>query len=264
MTKTKTAIILFLLVAFVGLTAANAQESKPTASPSEARSSLRSKLIEVKNRDPRTLLDVLRLLGSPAGVISANQEFRTITVRDFPENIVLIEDAIRRLDTPEPARPDMEFRIHVLIASNAPSGQEDLPPDLRDVVKQLQETLRYKSYGVMASAVHRTKEGSQGVSNKGVVDSKLFNVTSQGNPIFYDYSIRPISLEAFTSGARSIQIGNFPFGMRVPVTVGTQTSYEAAGFSTPVTVRDGEKVVVGTTTMGDKGLVIVLIASVSK
>ena len=52
--------------------------------------------------------------------------------------------------------------------------------------------------------------------------------------------------------------------MRVPVNVGTQTTYEPTGFSTPVTVRDGEKVVVGTTTMGDKGLVIVLIASVSK
>jgi len=61
-----------------------------------------------------------------------------------------------------------------------------------------------------------------------------------------------------------IQIGNFTFNMRVPVNVGTQTTYEPTGFSTPVTVRDGEKVVVGTTTMGDKGLVIVLIASVSK
>ena len=121
MTKIKTAIILFLLIAFAGLSTANAQESKPTPSPSESRSALKSKLIEVKNRDPRTLLDVLRLLGSPVGVISANQEFRTITVRDFPENIVIIEDAIRRLDTPEPAHPDLEFRIHVLIASNAPS-----------------------------------------------------------------------------------------------------------------------------------------------
>ena len=264
MTKTKTAIILFLLVAFVGLTAANAQESKPTPSPSEARSSLRSKLIEVKNRDPRTLLDVLRLLGSPAGVISANQEFRTITVRDFPENIVTIEDAIRRLDTPEPAHPDLEFRIHVLIASNAPSGQEELPADLRDVVRQLQETLRYKSYGVMASAVHRTKEGNQGVSNKGVAESKLFSINSQGNPIFYDYSIAPISVETSANGPRIIQIGTFRFTMRVPVNVGAQTNYESTGFSTPVTVRAGEKVVVGTTTLGDKGLVIVLIANVSK
>ena len=264
MTKTKTAIILFLLVAFVGLTAANAQESKPTPSPSEARSSLRSKLIEVKNRDPRTLLDVLRLLGSPAGVISANQEFRTITVRDFPENIVTIEDAIRRLDTPEPVHPDLEFRIHVLIASNAPSGQEELPADLRDVVKQLQETLRYKSYGVMASAVHRTKEGGQGVNNKGVAESKLFSINSQGNPIFYDYSIAPISLDTSANTPGIIQIGTFRFTMRVPVNVGAQTNYESTGFSTPVTVRAGEKVVVGTTTLGDKGLVIVLIANVSK
>lgn len=264
MTKFKTGIILFLLIAFAGVSTANAQDSKPTPSPSEARSALRSKLIEVKHRDPKTLLDVLRLLGSPAGVISANQEFRTITVRDFPENIVIIEDAIRRLDTPEPVHPDLELRVHVLIGSNTSSGQEELPADLRDVVKQLQETLRYKSYGVMASAVHRTKEGSQGVSNKGVAESKLFSINSQGNPIFYDYSMAPISLETSASTPGIIQIGTFRFGMRVPVNVGAQTSYEPTGFSTPVTVRAGEKVVVGTTTLGDKGLVIVLMANVSK
>ena len=152
-------------------------DSKPAPSPSDALSALKSKLLEVKHRDPRSLLDVLKLLGSPAGSISANSDFHTITVRDLPENIALIEDAIRRLDTPEPARPDMEFRIHVLIASSAPSGQEELPADLRDVVKQLQETLRYKSYAVMASAIHRTKEGGQGVYNKGVAESKLFSIT---------------------------------------------------------------------------------------
>jgi len=264
MTKIKTAIILLLLTAFAGLSAANAQDSKPAPSPSEAPSVLKSKLLEVKHRDPRTLLDVLKLLGSPGGSIAANQEFRTITVRDRPENIAIIEDAIRRLDTPEPARPDIEFRIHVLIASNGPSGQEELPADLRDVVKQLQETLRYKSYGVMASAVHRTKEGGQGVSNKGVAESKLFSINSQGNPIFYDYSIAPISLETSANTPGIIQIGTFRFTMRVPVNVGTQMNYESTGFSTPVTIRVGEKVVVGTTTLGDKGLVIVLMANVSK
>jgi len=264
MTKIKTAIILFLLIAFAGVSTANAQDSKPAPSPSDARSALRSQFFEVKHRDPRTMLDVLKLLGSPAGLISANQEFRTITVRDFPENIVVIAEAIRRLDTPEPVRPDMEFRIHVLIASNAPSGQEELPADLRDVVRQLQETLRYKSYAVMASAVHRTKEGGQGVNNKGVAESKLFSINSQGNPIFYDYSIAPISLETSANTPGIIQIGTFRFTMRVPVNVGTQTNYESTGFSTPVTIRVGEKVVVGTTTLGDKGLVIVLIANVSK
>src|SRR2546427_10505771 len=264
MTKIKIAIILFLLITFAGVSATNAQDSKPAPSPSEAPSVLKSKLLDVKHRDPRSLLDVLKLLGSPAGSISANPDFHTITVRDLPENIALIEDAIRRLDTPEPVRPDMEFRIHVLIASNAPSGQEDLPPDLRDVVKQLQETLRYKSYAVMASAVHRTKEGGQGVNNKGVAESKLFSINSQGNPIFYDYSIAPISLETSANTQGIIQIGTFRFTMRVPVNVGAQTNYESTGFSTPVTVRAGEKVVVGTTTLGDKGLVIVLIANVSK
>lgn len=263
MLKAKKAVALSVLIAIMSVSAAKAQESSPPQSPQDARS-LRSKFFEVKHRDPRTLLDVLKLLGSPAGSISANQELRTITVRDYPENLGVIEDAIRRLDTPEPRRPDMEFRVHILIAADAPSGQGELPADLRDVVKQLQETLRYRSYGVMASAVHRTKGGHQGVSNKGVAESKLFNINApQTSPIFYDYSIAPVGLEG-SGGAWVVHIGNFTFNMRVPVNIGTSINYEPVGFRTPVTIRDGEKVVVGTTTMGDKGLVIVLFAKVSK
>src|SRR5207237_10453109 len=103
-------------------------------------------------------------------------------------------------------RTVMSYSYAVLITSNGSSGKEEMPADLRDVVKQLQETLRYKSYGVMPSAVHRTKEGGQGVSNKGVAESKLFSINSQGNPIFYDYSIAPISLETSANTPGIIQI----------------------------------------------------------
>jgi ribosome-associated protein YbcJ (S4-like RNA binding protein) len=56
--------------------------------------------------------------------------------------------------------------------------------------------------------------------------------------------------------------------MRVPINVGSAVKsaiqYQDVGFNTPVSVRDGEKVVVGTTTMGDKGLVVVLITKFLK
>src|SRR5215208_2585230 len=99
-----------------------------------------SRVFDVKNRDPLSLARVLAPLtsGFRGAVVSPNQEFRTISVRDFPENIAVIEEAIRRLDQPEPSRPGIEFRIHMLIASNDEiAGGVRYPAELSDVVRQL-------------------------------------------------------------------------------------------------------------------------------
>ena len=52
--------------------------------------------------------------------------------------------------------------------------------------------------------------------------------------------------------------------MRVPIDVGNNNiQYQSVGFNTPVSLRQGEKVVIGTTTMRDKALVVVVTASVN-
>jgi hypothetical protein len=64
-----------------------------------------------------------------------------------------------------------------------------------------------------------------------------------------------------------VEIGMFSFNMRIPIITSGQTQqiqYDNVGFRSPVNIRDGEKVVVGTTTMGDKGLVVVVSARILK
>jgi hypothetical protein len=233
----------------------------------------KGKVFELKNRNPEGLWEVLRPLGSgfKGATMSTNREFRTITVRDFPENIAAIEEAIKRLDVPEaaqppqPSRPDVEFHVHVLIATDAPAGPQDLPAELTDVVKQLQATLRYKGYSLMTSSVQRAKDRAPGVSSSGVVDPKLFSVSvPPGNPIFYRYHIGGVSLEPTAAGPSRVQLGRFDFNVRLPLPTEKGVRYEDVGFSTPVGLREGEKVVVGTTTMGDKGLVVALSVKVIK
>jgi hypothetical protein len=228
----------------------------------------KGKVFEVKHRDPDSLSNVLRPLGSgfKGATISTNNQFKTVTVRDFPENIATIEEAIKRLDTPETPSPDIEFTVHILIASNSEGLTTELPSDLASVVKQLQSTLRYKNYVLMTSAIHRGKEGSNLVTNSGIADSKVLGVTTpQSNPIFYNYALNRIALDAVTTSPR-VQVGGFQFGMKAPLVMGNdgKIQYENIGFNTPVAVREGEKVVVGTTSMGDKGLVVVLSAKVLK
>jgi hypothetical protein len=230
----------------------------------------KGKVFEIKHRDPDSLAQVLRPLGSgfEGATISSNREFKILTVRDFPENIAAMEEAIKRLDTPEARSPDIEFTVHILIASSgdgAGAGSE-FPTDLGPVVKQLQSTLRYKTYNLMTSAIHRGKEGPVRLENSGIAESKLLGVTTpQGNPIFFNYSLQRISLDGAATSA-TVQVGDFGFHMRAPLLMnaGGQIQNENIGFNTPVSVREGEKVVVGTTSMGDKGLIVVLSAKVLK
>src|SRR5262249_22251923 len=106
------------------------------------------------------LVPVIRLLtsGFKGAQLAASNEFRTITVRDFPENIAAIEEAIKRLDKPEAPRPDIELRMHVLVASNKETTLSQYPTELKDVIAELQKTLTYKDYYLFTSIVQRTRE----------------------------------------------------------------------------------------------------------
>lgn len=264
--RLKLALIL-LCLAFASTSFA--QQNTPTPQPAQpllqaSNSPFKNRVFEIKHRDPDDLLAVLKLLGSGTGVMSANNEFKTITVRDFPENIATIDEAIKRLDTPVPPAPGIEFHVHILIATNAAASSTQIPSELNDVIKQLQTTLSYRNYYVMTSAVLRTREGSTGITNKGVADFKMATGgLASDRPIFYDYQARLIKIDTTRSGGPVIQAGAFNFSMRLPLEVNPgQITYDRVGFETPVTMREGEKVVVGTTTMQDKGIIVVLTARI--
>jgi hypothetical protein len=261
-------IALSLVPAALGQQTPPAQTTTPQATASRGSdyvesSGFKGRVFDVKYRDPRSLIDALRPLGSgfKGATISWSDEFKTLSVRDFPENIAAIEEALKRLDRQEVPRPEIQFTIRVLIASSVATAQSEVPAELADVVKQLQSTLKYKSYGLMVSAVHRTKEGPAGVDNSGVAESKLFAIPQPEAPTFYEYRLMNITLDGAGAGT-AVNIGNFKFSMRVPLSMGNSVQYQSVGFSSPISLKQGEKVVVGSTTMGDKGLIVVLSASI--
>src|SRR5437763_7220087 len=220
---------------------------------------LQNRVFEIKNLDPVNLARVLSPLtsGFRGAVVSPNQEFHTITVRDFPENITAIEEAIRRFDTPEVSRPGIEFRVHMLVASNDESAANRYPAELSEVVKQLQSTLGYKNFTLMGSQIVRSREGRGDNYNKGVADLRMANDTAASkNPIFYSYDFNTISLDQ-SGGQTRVPVGDFNMDMKVPLTLGdNKIIYEQVGFRNPVLLREGEQVVVGTTSIADKSVVV--------
>ena len=100
------ALLLVLVSSIIGPAAASTPA--PAASDNYVTErTFKSKVFEVKYRDPNSLANVVSRLGSgfKGAAISASSEFRTITVRDFPENLATIEEAIKRLDTPAAPAP---------------------------------------------------------------------------------------------------------------------------------------------------------------
>jgi hypothetical protein len=262
------ALALLLAAAPAALAQKPSEQNTPKADDNYVTQKMfQNRVFDVKNRDPQGLARVLAPLtsGFRGAVVAPNEEFRTITVRDFPENIAVIEEAIRRLDTPEPARPSVEFRVHMLVASNDAAPGDHYPAELADVVRRLQSSLGYKNFTLMGSQVVRSKEGRGETFNKGVADLKLAGDTpASKNPVFYTYVIRSVSLDNAGGQAR-IAVEEFNMDMRVPLYLGSdKISYENVGFKNPVSLREGERVVVGTTSIADKSVVVIISATTMK
>ncbi len=227
----------------------------------------KSKVFEVHNRDAHDIANSIRLLGSGAkgAAVDVNGQLKTITVRDFPENLATIDEAIKRLDIPATVSTDAQMRLWIVIGAKAPiANAQALPEDLEPVVKELRSTLRYSNYALMAATVNRVARGIM-VEGSGVAEPEALGMAVKPEqPVLYTYRLRqPAIVTANDRPALSTE--SFNFGMRIPIDVGKGSiQYQNVGFETPVTVRDKEKVVIGTTTMGDKALIVIVTADITK
>ena len=259
------ALLALLLLATPALAqGAGAQASPAAEDRYVSQKGFGNRIFEVRHRDPQSVARVLGGLGSGfrGAVVSPNQEFRTITVRDFPENIAAIAEALRRLDAPEPPRPGVAFQVYLLLASNEAPAQNNLPAELNEVAAGLRSTLGYKNMSLMGTQVVRSKDRSHDAYNKGIAELRPGGDSPQkGGPVYYNYSIRSVSLDG-EPGRASVRAEEFTLNLRVPVAhANGTTSYEDVGFKNPVLVREGERVVVGTTSVGDKSVAVVISAA---
>jgi hypothetical protein len=249
------AIALFLSLTAFAQTSGNTQ---PAPDNYVTEKNFKSKVFDVKFRDPGSLASVVSRLGSgfKGAAISSSSEFRTITVRDFPENLVTIEEAIKRLDTPAPARPNIELHMHALIASNTTSGGAAPPAELRDVLEQLRGTLNYKNYELASTVVQRLTDTPRGLTGSGTAELTSGNPSAPISLMSYDWFIGGVALVQDSSGSFNVQLGEFAFN--------TVAGQDKAKVQTALSMKDGEKVVVGTSTMRNRALVVVLTVKLLK
>jgi hypothetical protein len=235
-------------------------EPSPTGAP---RSGLQSKLFEIKYRNPKEIADAVRGLSISPGVVQYNEKLQVVTVIDFPENISAIEAAIKRLDIPESAPASFDIRLHVLATSGV-DEKGGVPSDLEPVVAQLRKTLKYQRYAYITTFTGRVQNGET-FSATGVAPSiaKTSSRSAEKSPATfqmqvpeedrYTYKFGKIRLATDGEGRETLQISQFGFTVSI------------AGkgdiiINTSLNLREGENVVVGTTSVGENALVVVVSA----
>ncbi|MBP7618354.1 MAG: hypothetical protein KA743_07555 [Geothrix sp.] len=227
---------------------------------------MKSKVFVVQHRDPYHLVMSLELLGSGVKGARMNwskrEELNTITVRDFPENLAAIEEALKRLDVPAAAQKttDVELTLHVLFASKGPVQEAELPPELLEVVKQLKGTLAYRGYALAASFVQRVQVLDNARSETGglghVLPGALGTPDAKGTSrMKLEWRAQGLKLDGRGDGPAVLDVASF----RLDLEEATPThSGTLAKFNTPLSLREGERVVVGTSVVKDHGVVVVL------
>jgi len=263
--KLRIVAVLALALSYAHVAAAQqADAQQPAASQDNyvTHTSFKNRVFELKYRDPETLYSVINLLtsGHKGAQATFNRNFKTFTVRDFPENLATIEEALKRLDTPDAPRPDIELRMHVLIASNAAGGVNQYPADVRDAVGQLHTTLNFKSYQLLTSIIQRAKD-RPGTSPGIIQGEGVAQLTLPGEnaprDFHYNFQANSLTLNTSPAGVKTVQLGTFSFGIE-------GKEGDRATIRSDVGVRDGEKVVVGTAALRDKALILVLTAKLLK
>jgi hypothetical protein len=249
-------------------TTSTTSSSEPAKSPAPEYvdfSGFKGKIIELKHRSPYDISRIVSPLGSgfKGAKLTPNTEPPSITIRDFPENIATIEEAIKRLDTPLPPKPaetvlpDVEIYAYVLIASQAAEGSGDYPKAIEDVVKQLQANLSYKNYRLLTAVVQRTKQGGQVASN-GVASLADKSVISN-----YNFEIRRVMPGNKEEPSARLHLDGISLRLQGQPTPDGQPLGNAS-INTELKIHDGEKIVVGTASLRDKALVLVLTAKILK
>ncbi|MCI0388282.1 MAG: hypothetical protein MOB07_05900 [Acidobacteria bacterium] len=260
------AVVAFALLLLPATFAQQSQtQTKQTESQFVDFSGFKGQIFDIKNRDPQELVRILHPLGSgfKGAIMQSNSDYRTITVRDFPENLATIAEAIKRLDVPLPPKPprptfpDIEIIAHILIASNDEGAGNPSPPALADVIKQLQASLNFKSYQLLTSVVQRTRYEGGNIEAKGLAalpDKSLIGK--------YHLRVMNISPETKQGDPSQIALGHLEFYLDA---FNELEKYQVdTRINTKLSVRDGEKVVVGTASLRDKVGILVLTTKILK
>ena len=228
------------------------------------RGPLVQRVFVIKHADVSQLVRVLGIF--PAQItFSTHPEMTVLGVSASPAVVAAIEETIKRLDVPPPPVKSVELTGYILDAVAQPGAQTSVPAELESVVTQLKRTFSYTAYRLSDTLIARVRDGAG-------VQVEALGSGGPNPPARRTHALRA-SRAAITArdGASVVSLKKLRFLVQIPVPTGPPGSeakayqYKDVGVETEdLDLREGQKVVVGKTGVGDGGdaLILVLTAKV--
>ena len=244
----------------------NAQaKADPSAQEQREKEDWVGKIFEVKHGDAVRLTSLASLLASVfRGDIKPQPALMAITVRAPKEIMPAIEDAIKRFDVPPPpqtAPKNIELMAYLLLASE-PESNVKLPAELQPVIKQVKTVFPYyQGFRLLDTLVLRSREGKGGEMS-GVAPTDKSEAALA--PTIYQFKFGSVRITSDEKG-RVVWVDGLRLGARIPLRLdGRSFNYQDIGIVADVDVREGQKVVVGKSSIGgqERTLFMVVTAKV--
>ena len=217
-----------------------------------------TKLVQLKYVDPVAVNALIDRFGVSSTV---NNQLKVMTLSGTPAQIAAAEAALKQLDVPPKT---IELIVHFVVGSDQPNlTGTAIPADIRDVINQLKGTFTFKDYRMLDTLTLRTRSGSP-AETTGILGSGP-------NPRLSMFSIRNASV----TDDGTVRIDRMHAGLRLPM--GTRTTetksgqrtgveYMNTGIDQDVDVKEGQKIVVGRSSLEgpEKALFLILTAKVTQ
>ena len=246
-----------LLTALLLLAPLAAQEQKKPedgkAPPPASSGPMLQKIFILKYADPVKVSGLLQVF---AFRVVPNSDLHALAVTSTPDVMPAIEDAVKRLDVPSAATPNIELTAYFLIGGDgegAPGGPT--PKELESVVAQLNKSFPFKTYHLLDVLTLRTRAGQSAgtTSNTGSLGANLPGATNS-------FRIRSAALSA---DGTSVRLDKMQVGIRMPTANPAGPPFSDLGLDADVDIKEGQKVVVGRLSVNkDQALFLVLTARV--
>ncbi len=208
------------------------------------------------------VLRVVKVTHASAQAINANlsklfpgitQVGDSLIIRGQAPVVDMIEDAIKKLDVapaPPPearANPNVELTVQ-LVRASAQESAEKVPADLEATVRQLRSIFPYKSYRVMDTQIVLGRSGIRDLNVSGTVP---------GMASMYTFRVQPNVVPG--PAPRMVHLVGLDLTLSEPMVIDGKTQYRQSTIRTEIDAREGQKTVVGKTSLGTSDDAIILV-----
>lgn len=238
--------LIFSLALLLGLVVStgmlSGQEQRASVKPE-----LIQKIIEVKYLDYNFLGGLLRTYKSPWGKVSQMPRDNRVIIEDTPETVAKLLEMIKELDV----RPlDLQFNMDLIVASLDPEA--GIHKELRNdkVIKEMQSMLKYRSFDLLDTTLIKVQDQAESNQRLG------------GEGMSFRLRLRPRHVKDDRGDSFNIELSLYR--MMGINNEGKEMSSNLV--STTLTLKSGERTVVGVSKLdgGDKALVLILSGKVLK